>query len=332
MFDYFYHEILRKTIIGFGTLFNGITVKHKKDSGEVISLIKVPIAYGPTQKFLARVEQQPNLNKPVQITLPRMSFELVGLSYDPGRKVTSTQTFLSPTTSDKTDIRKAYMPVPYNMDFELSIMTKLDDDMLQIVEQILPYFGPSYTISINLLNLIGEKRDVPVTLNSISMSDDYEGDFTNRRALIYTLRFTAKNYLFGPISSASDDIIKKVSLGFTSGDTRSTTRDLTYSAEPIASKSYTDNTVTTISEDLELDGGTITVSDASSIPLNSYITIDAETLQVTKKSGNILTVERGSYGTPISIHVSGTEVKLITDADNDLIEFGDDFGFGISFS
>jgi len=332
MFEYFYHEILRKTIIGFGTLFNNITVKHKKDSGEVISLIKVPIAYGPIQKFLARVEQQPNLNKPVQITLPRMSFELVGLNYDPTRKVTSTQTFLSPTTTDGTDIRKAYMPVPYNMDFELSIMTKLDDDMLQIVEQILPYFGPSYTISINLLNLIGEKRDVPVTLNSISMSDDYEGDFTTRRALIYTLRFTAKNYLFGPISSASDDIIKKVSLGFTSGDTRSTTRDLSYSVEPIASKSYTDNLVTLTSQDIDLDDNSINVSDASTIPLNSYITIDNETLQVTKKSGNVLTVSRGAYGTPISVHVSGAEVKLITDADNDLIEFGDDFGFGISFN
>jgi hypothetical protein len=332
MFDYFYHEILRKTIIGFGTLFNSITVKHKKDSGEVISLIKVPIAYGPIQKFLARVEQQPNLNKPVQITLPRMSFELVGLNYDPTRKVTSTQTFLSPSTTDGTDIRKAYMPVPYNMDFELSIMTKLDDDMLQIVEQILPYFGPSYTISINLLNLIGEKRDVPVTLNSISMSDDYEGDFTTRRALVYTLRFTAKNYLFGPISSASDDIIKKVSLGFISGDTRSTTRDLTYSAEPIATKSYTNNSVTLVSEDIGLEDNAINVSNASSISVNSYITIGDETLQVTKKSGNTLNVVRGAYGTPISIHVSGTDVKLITDADNDLIEFGDDFGFGISFS
>lgn len=332
MFEYFYHEILRKTIIGFGTLFNGITIKHKKNTGEVISLIKVPIAYGPIQKFLARVEQQPNLNSPVQMTLPRMSFEFVGLNYDPTRKVTSTQTFLSPVTSDSTDIRKAYMPVPYNMDFELSIMTKLDDDMLQIIEQILPYFGPSYTISINLLDLIGEKRDVPVTLNSISMSDDYEGDYTNRRALIYTLRFTVKNYLFGPISSASDDIIKKVSLGFVSGDTRSTTRDLSYSAEPVATKSYTNNVVTLLSQDVELDSSIISVSDASTIPLNSYITIGNETLQVTKKTGNVLNVSRGSYGTPISIHVSGSEVKLIVDADNDLIEFGDDFGFGISYS
>lgn len=332
MFEYFYHEILRKTIIGFGTLFNDITIKHKKNTGEVVSLIKVPIAYGPIQKFLARVEQQPNLNSPVQITLPRMSFEFVGLSYDPTRKVTSTQTFVSSSVTDGTDIKKTYMPVPYNMDFELSIMTKLDDDMLQIVEQILPYFGPSYTLTLNLLSSIGEKRDVPVTLNSINMSDNYEGDYTNRRALIYTLRFTVKNYLFGPISSASDDIIKKVSLGFISGDSRSTTRDLTYSVEPVASKSYVDNVIGTITADIDLEDNTVTVNDASSIPLNSYITIDNETLQVTKKSGNVLSVDRGSYGTPISIHVSGTQVKLITESDNDLIEFGDDFGFGISFS
>ncbi len=332
MFEYFYHEILRKTIIGFGTLFNNITIKHKKDTGEVVSLIKVPIAYGPIQKFLARVEQQPNLNKPVQITLPRMSFEFVGLSYDPTRKVTSTQTFVSPSVTDGTDIRKSYMPVPYNMDFELSIMTKLDDDMLQIVEQILPYFGPSYTLSLNLLSSIGEKRDVPVTLNGISMSDNYEGDYTNRRALIYTLRFTVKNYFFGPISSASDDIIKKVSLGFISGDTKATTRDLTYSTEPVATQSYTNNSVGTITADVELHDNTITLDNASSIALNSYITIDNETLQVTKKTGNVLSVSRGSYGTPISIHVSGTQVKLITASDNDLIEFGDDFGFGISFS
>ena len=331
MFEYFYHEILRKTIIGFGTLFNDITIKHKKNTGEVVSLIKVPIAYGPIQKFLARVEQQPNLNSPVQITLPRMSFEFVGLNYDPTRKVTSTQTFISSSVTDGTDIKKTYMPVPYNMDFELSIMTKLDDDMLQIVEQILPYFGPSYTLTLNLLSSIGEKRDVPVTLNGITMSDNYEGDYTNRRALIYTLRFTVKNYLFGPISS-TDDIIKKVSLGFISGDTRSTTRDLTYSAEPVATKSYADNVIGTITADVDLEDNTINVNNASSIPLNSYITINNETLQVTKKSGNVLNVNRGSYGTPISIHVSGAQVKLITESDNDLIEFGDDFGFGISFS
>ena len=112
-------------------------------------------------------------------------------------KVTTTQQFITRLSSDKTSEKKAYLPVPYNMQFELSIMTKLNDDMLQITEQILPYFQPAYNLSINLVDTIGEKRDVPVVLDNITMNDDYEGDFSTRRALIYTLRFTAKTYLFG---------------------------------------------------------------------------------------------------------------------------------------
>jgi hypothetical protein len=225
------------------------------------------------------------------------------------------------------------MPVPYNMDFELSIMTKLNDDMLQIVEQILPYFQPAYTLTVNLIDSIGEKRDIPIILNNVSMQDDYEGEYTTRRALIYTLKFTAKVYLFGPVSTgANKDIIKKVSLGFISGDTRSTSRDLTYTSTPIPTKNYTGDITTYITNDLELDSNIIEVNDASEISINSYFTINNETLQVQSKTGNSLTVIRGSYGTPISIHVSGAEVKLITTADNDLIEFGDDFGFTGEFS
>jgi hypothetical protein len=334
MFEYFYHEILRKTVIGFGTLFNNIEVRQTNSQKEVISVIKVPLAYGPIQKFLARVEQQPNLNSPIQITLPRMSFEFTGLSYDTARKLTTTQTFLSKSVTDGTDIRKTYMPVPYNMDFELSIMTKLNDDMLQIIEQILPYFQPSYALTINLIDAIGEKRDIPIVLENVTMEDDYEGDYTTRRALIYTLKFVAKVYLFGPVSSgASKDIIKKVSLGFISGDSQSTTRDLTYSTTPIATKDYTGGATTTLSKDVELGTTAIEVTDASNIPVNSYFTLNNETLYVSNKSGNTLNVIRGSYGTTISNHVSGTEVKLITEADNSLIEFGDDFGFsGLEFS
>jgi len=225
------------------------------------------------------------------------------------------------------------MPVPYNMEFELSIMCKINDDMLQIIEQIVPYFQPSYNLTVNLIESIGEKRDIPVVLDNISMQDDYEGNFTTRRVLIYTLRFTAKTYLFGPVSSSvSTDIIKKVSLGFVSGDSQSTTRDLTYSQESVAAKSYTNNVVTTLAADVLVADGTISVQNSSSISVNSHITLDNETLKITNKNGNILTVERGSYSTNISDHVSGTQVMLITSADTDLIELGDDFGFsGISF-
>jgi hypothetical protein len=334
MFEYFYNEIFRKTVIGFGTLFNNIEVRQINNQNEIVSALKVPLAYGPSQKFLSRIEQQPNLNTPIQITLPRMSFEFTGLTYDTTRKLTTTQTFLSKSVNDSTDIRKTYMPVPYNMDFELSVMTKLNDDMLQIVEQILPYFQPSYTLTINLIDSIGEKRDIPIILNDISMEDNYEGDYSTRRALIYTLNFTAKIYLFGPVSSgASKDIIQKVSLGFVSGDTQSTTRDLTYSTEPVATKNYTGQVTTTISKDVQIGSTSIEVIDASNIPLKSYFTINNETLYVSEKNGNILHVVRGSYGTSISNHVSGTEVKLITGADNSLIEYGDNFGFsGLEFN
>ena len=334
MFEYFYHEILRKTIISFGTLFNNITIQRVNGTGDVFSSLQVPLAYSPTQKFLARLEQSPDLNKPVQISLPRISFEFIGLYYDSQRKVTTTQFFVS-KDKDNNELRRAYMPVPYNMDFELSIFTKSNDDMLQIVEQILPFFQPHFTLTVDLVDQIGEKRDVPVILNSISMDDTYEGTFDSRRALIYTLKFTAKTYLFGPISTqdVSKDIIKKVSIGFVAGDSTSTPRrELSYSVEPTATKSYSDNVVTTLSSNIEISSVNIEVLDASSIPVSSYITISEETLFVKLKNQNTLTVDRGSYGTSISEHVSGTDVLLITSADNALIEPGDDFGFSGGFS
>ena len=334
MFEYFYHEILRKTIIGFGTLFNEISIQKKDDSNNVFSVIRVPLAYGPTQKFLARLEQQSNLNTPVQMTLPRMSFEFVGLLYDQTRKVTSTQTFLTSSVNNQTDVKKVYMPVPYNMEFELNIMCKINDDMLQIIEQIIPYFQPSYNLTIDLVKTIGEKRDIPIILENISMRDDYEGDFSTRRALIYTLRFTAKTYLFGPVSTgAGKDIIKKVTLGFVSGDSNSTSRDLKYSSEPVATKDYDNSIATNLAEDIESSDTAITVNNATNIQLKSYITIDDETMYVSKKDGNVLTVVRASYNTKAASHVSGTAIKTITSADNALIQFGDDFGFsGFSVS
>ena len=334
MFEYFYHEIIRKTVIAFGTLFNKIQIRKTDNSGNVVSVIEVPLAYGPTQKFLARLEQSPDLNKPFQMNLPRMSFEISGINYDSRRKTTATQTFLSHNVSDKSDIRKAYMPVPYDIDFELSIMTKQNDDMLQVIEQILPYFQPSYNLTVDLIESIGEKRDIPIILNNITMQDDYEGDFSTRRALIYTLKFTAKTYLFGPVSTdnATSDIIKKVSIGFISGESnKSPTRDLTYTVEPQATKNYTGTVLTNISTDVEVSDTTIEVNSASGISSKSYITINNETLYVKSKVSNKLTVERGQYNTPISLHVSGSEVKSITAQDNLLIEPGDDFGFSDSF-
>ena len=329
MFEYFYHEILRRTVIAFGSLFNEISIKHTNNSGNVVSVIKVPLAYGPTQKFLARLEQSPDLNKPVQITLPRMSFEFTGLTYDATRKSTTTQTFTAKSVVDGTETKKVYLPVPYNMQFELSIMSKLNDDALQIVEQILPYFQPAYTMTIEMVDIINEKRDIPVILENITMQDDYEGNFSTRRVLTYTLRFTAKTYLFGPVSSATRDIIKKATIGYITGDTtNSPTREVVYSTEPRAIKNYTGILLTTLSKDITQDDTLITVNDIGSIAVNTYLDIDGEEVFVRKISGNILTVERGRDGVPITSHLSGAEIKSITTADNLLIEEGDDFGFG----
>lgn len=329
MFEYFYHEIIRKTIVAFGTLFNGITIKHKNDSGDITLSLRVPLAYGPTQKFLARLEQVPDLNKPIQVNLPRMSFELIGMSYDTTRKLTTTQTFLAKDVNNN-QIKKAYLPVPYNLNFELSIITKLNDDMLQIIEQILPYFQPNYNLTIDLVKEIGEKRDVQIVLDNISMTDNYEGDYNERRALIYTLKFTAKTYLFGPVSSnsVSSEIIKKVSIGLVSGDVSGLARrEVTYSVEPRAIQSYTDTITTTISKDVNINDTLIEVSDSSGITVGSHLDINKEEVYVESISGNTLTVRRGQDSTTILSHISGSEVKLITNADDILIKPGDDFGF-----
>ena len=329
MFEYFYNEILRKTIISFGTLFNGLTIKQDG------STVKVPLAYGPTQKFLARLEQAPNLSQATQISLPRMSFEFTGLTYDSSRKVTTTQTIAVKNPDDGTDIKKVFMPVPYNMQFELAIMCKLNDDALQLVEQILPFFQPQYNLTINLVDLIKEKKDVPVVLENITMDDQYEGDFTSRRVLLYTLRFTAKTYLFGPVTAASKDIIKTATVRYLAGGSQSTQRDVTFSVKPRALKDYTEDIVTTLSEDIEANQETINVADGTAITVNKFIDVEGEEMKVTKITGNKLNVKRGQDSTISKSHVRGTGIKGIDYSpreDSNIIELGDDFGFDGSYS
>ena len=327
MFEYFYNEILRRTIIGFGTLFNNLTIKATNASDSVVSVTKVPLAYGPTQKFLARLEQSADLNKSTAMTLPRMSFEFTGLTYDPSRKVTTTQTFVvkDPNTGEET--KKGFVPVPYNMQFELAIMCKLNDDALQIVEQILPYFQPAYNLTVELVEGIKEKRDVPVVLENITMEDDYTGDFKERRVLLYTLRFTAKTYMYGPVSSATRDIIKVAKVSYISGDSKSTTRDITYTATPRAIKDYTGEVATTTSEDITITNKVFTVEDASVLTAKTYVDLNGEELFIKSISGNKITVARGQDGTTVVSHVKGSPIKVINAADDALIQEGDDFGF-----
>ena len=250
---YFYHEITRKTVIAFGTLFNDIYVRHEDGAGNDISEMKVPVSYGPRQKFLARIQQQPELNKATQITLPRMSFEISSIQYDPTRKSGITQTFKA---KDGEQMKKVFMPVPYNLGFELNILTKLQDDGLQILEQILPFFQPGFTLSVDLVKSIGEKRDIPMVLQSITQQDDYEGDFATRRALIYTLQFTAKTFMFGPIADTPEGLIRKVQLDYYSDTNQQTAKRVQrYSVAAKAKKDYNEDNVIDTKDDPLIEPG-----------------------------------------------------------------------------
>ena len=251
---YFYHEIIRKTIVGFGTLFNNVYIRHLNKDNSVADETKVGLSYGPSQKFLAKIQQQAELSKSVAITLPRMSFEMIGIQYDPTRKTGITQTFK--TCDDGGNVKKVYMPVPYNITFELNIFSKLNDDALQIIEQILPFFQPSFNLTIDLVDSIGEKRDVPIVLDSIDFQDDYEGDFSTRRALIYTLRFTAKTYLFGPIADSTDGLIRKVQVDlYTDTNTQTAKREVRYTVTPKALEDKNDDGAINSIDDALLEPG-----------------------------------------------------------------------------
>ena len=204
----FYHETIRKIIIAFGTTFNNIQLVRKDNDGNITQSMKVPLAYGPQQKWLVRLNEDADLSKQVAITLPRIGFEIQNLSYDPARKLNRVQKFKKIKTGKSNTLESQFMPVPYNLSVQLYVMAKQSDDALQIVEQILPFFQPDYTLTINDMADMGIKRDVPIVLNSISYEDNYQGDFETRRALIYTLDFSVKFYLYGPVTSSS--VIKTV--------------------------------------------------------------------------------------------------------------------------
>ena len=200
MFGHFYNEGMRKMTVAFGQVFNNIQIK-RTGSDSTIQSIRVPLAYAPKEKFLVRLDQQASLDdRQFAITLPRMGFEISGIEYDGSRKLTKVQKFKS-TRSNTGVMNFNFMPVPYNISYNLYCFTATAEGGLQIVEQILPYFQPDYTVTINVVPEMGIKRDVPIVLNNINYEDSYSGDFESRRAVIYTLNFTAKTYLYGPAST-----------------------------------------------------------------------------------------------------------------------------------
>ena len=200
----FYHGIIRKCIVGFGTLFSDIYIDRKQGdsvTGTTVQRLQIPLAYAPKEKWIVRLDEDPSLENHVYTTLPRMSFEIIGYNYDPQRKVNRMNQL---KCGDGTGtVSTMYTPVPYNLDLSLYILTKTQEDGLQIIEQILPTFTPEYTLTLNVVPDMNVKIDVPIVLNSVSVQDDYDGDFQNRRFVTHTLNFQMKMNLFGPVNTGS---------------------------------------------------------------------------------------------------------------------------------
>ncbi len=342
---HFYNESIRRTIIGFGTLFNNIEMQRKNKEGDVVQTIKVPLAYGPVEKFLARVEAESDLDKrrATQIQLPRISFELKNISYDATRKLSPVQICKSAKSGDTNKIYTHYLPVPYNLDFELSIISKNNDDAVQILEQILPFFQPHFSITINMLNETNEYKDIPIVLGGINIQDDYEGDFTVRRTLIHTLNFTAKSYIYGPVTSP--EIIKKVNVEI--GSAIKGNRYIRYSATPKALYDYTADGTNIPPANVNVNSNTITLTN------HGFITGDLVTYRVSEDStpiGGLTALEEyyiiridsdnfrlasskshATNGYAIDLTAQGTnsghKFSIVNTLDDAFVEPDDDFGF-----
>jgi hypothetical protein len=254
------HDSLRKYIIVFGTVFNDIYINRLSNTGEVLQTLKVPLTYGPKDKVLSRLEQNPRMDNQIGIILPRISFEMTTMEYDPTRKLNTLNKLTKQSTTAGTDdeVKYQYQPVPYDMQFEMNILVKNAEDGTRIVEQIVPYFTPDFTVSVNIVPEVDSSRDIPIILNSISSQDEYEGSFEQRRALIWTLNFTMKGWLYGPTKKSK--LIKYAETTFRlpedviTGNTDNTANTIVVTSRPglTANGEPTTNTALSISyEDIK---------------------------------------------------------------------------------
>ncbi|MDP7368642.1 MAG: tail sheath stabilizer and completion protein [Candidatus Pacebacteria bacterium] len=212
---YYDHGILKKYVIAFGNLFNDIGIERSDSSGTRVQSIPVPLSYAPKEKFIARLRQDPTLSKDVALQLPRMGFELTSMTYAANRKINTIQRNVKGSTTDPQKLISQYAPVPYDLNFSLFIMVKNSSDATKIMEQILPFFTPEWTIAINTIPEIGRVDDTPIILTSVTSEDVYEGDFDTRRSLIWTLEFVLKGNIYGPLTTSG--IIKKIIIDFPVG-------------------------------------------------------------------------------------------------------------------
>jgi len=251
--SHFYNQIVRKNIIAFGTLFNNITMKSSDpDTGEVLEESKVPLAYGPKQKFLVRIGENASSSK-VAITLPRIYFEMTGVEYDSSRKTSPIQKYKTIIADNGNEVKVQYVPVPYNISFELGIIAKSQDDALQILEQILPYFQPSFSVTLNMIPDMNEKKDIAIVLNNIGTEDEWDDSFLERRYIVYTLNFTMKSYLYGPYSTSN--IIRKAIIHETIGDAAVSRRTITRTYTPKAVVDINTDGVIDVNDDALVDAG-----------------------------------------------------------------------------
>ena len=289
---YFYHQTSRKMVVGFGTLFNTLEVQRTDSSGDVTEVIKIPLSYGPKDKMLTRISADPNLNPKVALTVPRMGFELTSMTYDSARKLNTMNRNVAKGT---TGLKKQFSPVPYNWEFSLYIFVKNAEDGTQILEQILPFFTPEFTVSMTLISSMSVKHDIPLVLNSVTSEDTYEGDFATRRSIIWTLSFTMKGYLYPNIVDNAK-VITDVTV-----DTHLMSEAV--SAEPVY----------IISEDS-------TAYTTNNLILNSHEVDDATRIRILSEASQGAT----SAGATVS---RANVVPVDTDALDD-----EDFGFSETFS
>jgi len=208
----YYNGVIRKYVIYFGTLFNNIEIDRVNSAGERVQTLRVPISYGPRQKFIERLNVDPNLDRQVQIQLPRMSFEMNSFQYDPERRMNPMRD-LYKGASTSFNLSSVGTPTPFNIGFELAILVKNAEDGVRILEQILPYFTPEYTATLKLLDNLDFGFDIPVVFSQMQTQDTYEGNFEQRRAIIHTLQFEVKGYVFGPVEDKKG-IIKTANTQF----------------------------------------------------------------------------------------------------------------------
>lgn len=225
----FYWGTIRKSIIAFGNMFNSITIERRDADGNVMQVLKVPISYASKQKALARIQQRPNVDDMnVQVIVPRMSFEMTALNYDFNRKISPLQQNRSINSTGST-LDAQYAPTPYNINVSLFVYAKNQDDGLQIIEQILPYFNPDYNLTVKAIPQLGIKNDLPIILDGISFEDSYEGGFEDQRTIVWTLSFTMKLNFYGPVNKQG--IIRKV-ISTTFNDAELTRQQTKYTVEP----------------------------------------------------------------------------------------------------